>query len=255
MKTFNEIYKLSESEDISVLAAFGSDLEKISDTTKREKIEKLLQGISTRNIKEPASSSGKYHPGYARNDYGLLRHVKAVVIITEDICRAFPQLDKDTMIIAAIMHDIVKYKGDDAYTSKTHAKDGADLLRSVGLNDEARMVDSHMGIWSKDSPAPKEFDEQMLHLADYIASRQWCNIAFDKSHNTISSQDYKAVPTQDVDRQEKDDFEKGMDDYSKYGEFANYTDEDDPEDIITNRIKGASNARRRGHEFAKLGGF
>jgi hypothetical protein len=92
------------------------------------------------------------------------------------------------MVIAALMHDIVKYANDtDKYTSKTHALDAAAMLKSAGLNDEARLVASHMGRWDKNAPHPQKEDEKMLHLADFLASRQWITIDFDDDENIIKN--------------------------------------------------------------------
>jgi putative nucleotidyltransferase with HDIG domain len=184
-KLFEEILALESPVNVK----FKKQLELIGNSEKRSKVENILRTISTRNIKEPASSTGKYHPKFAHEEYGLSKHVKAVVAFASDICESFPELNKDSLIIAALMHDIIKYKGENAHTSKTHAKDAYELLKENGLEDEARLVYSHMGRWSKSDPHPEKFDEKMFHLADYLASRTYISIDFDEDDNIITSND------------------------------------------------------------------
>jgi len=170
-----------------VNVTFSHQLKLIKDPTKRSKIENMLRQVHTDNINKPASSSGKYHPQFAHDEKGLSRHTKAVVSFAADICEAFPVLDYDTMIIAALMHDIMKYTGG-AHTSKSHAKDASEWLAKEGLKDEARLTLKHMGRWDG-ANEPKEFDERMLHLADYLASRQWISVDFDENDNIIYAKD------------------------------------------------------------------
>jgi 23S rRNA maturation-related 3'-5' exoribonuclease YhaM len=193
---------------------FKQQLSLISDASKRSKVEELLRQTSVRNIKEPASSTGKYHPEWAHGDYGLSRHVKAVVAFVSDICEAFPDLNRDSMIIAALMHDIVKYVGEGKYTVKDHAAQAGDMLEKVGLTDEARMVRSHMGRWDAErgkAPAPTKFDERMLHLADYFASRQYITIDFDEDDNIVKTMSDKIrVDRGDYDKAKLDQDELAM---------------------------------------------
>jgi putative nucleotidyltransferase with HDIG domain len=201
-KLFNKIYVTcnhgrSLREDLNQLALpspvyhyFQKELSLIKSPTKQIKVAEVLNAAITRNIIEPASSTGKYHPDFAHNEYGLGRHVKTVVSFAADMCTAFPQLDYDTMVIAALLHDILKYKSDGKFTSKDHANEAADLLESKGLKDEARLVRSHMGKWDAEkgkAPAPKQFDEQCLHLADYLASRTYVHVDFDENDNIIEN--------------------------------------------------------------------
>jgi putative nucleotidyltransferase with HDIG domain len=171
---------------------FAQQLELIQDSAKRSKVADLLRRADVRNIKEPASSTNKYHPQWARGEYGLSRHVKAVVAFVVDFCDAFKELNQDDMVIAALVHDIMKYEGYNKYTTKDHAAKGADLLDQAGLPDCARMVRSHMGRWDAErgkAPFPEKFDEKMLHLADYLASRKYITVDFDKDDNIVKNKE------------------------------------------------------------------
>ena len=162
---------------------FEKVLSLIKDQGKRSKVAEILRTISVENFQKSASSSNKYHPKFAQGDRGLGRHTKAVISFSADMCTAFPELDYDSMIISALMHDLKKYKEGAGHTNKEHAETIADLLESKGLSDEARMTRSHMGQWGKTSPS--QFDEKMLHLADYLASRTYISIDWDENDNII----------------------------------------------------------------------
>jgi putative nucleotidyltransferase with HDIG domain len=192
MKSFEQIYQQSLKEVLALespnVVSYFKELDLIKNKTKKEKLMSILRTSAYKNISGATSSTGKYHPKFANTSFGLSKHTKAVVKFMLTICDAFEELDRDTMIIAAIAHDAFKYLNDDSdYTSKHHAKEAADKLRSVGLNDEARLVASHMGRWSasKDEPPPQKFDEKMLHLADFIASKKFISINFDENNNLL----------------------------------------------------------------------
>ena len=58
----------------------------------------------------PASSTGKYHPGFAQGDGGLVRHTKVAVRMAYELSNnnsighSFTSDEKDLMMIALIMH-------------------------------------------------------------------------------------------------------------------------------------------------------
>ena len=55
---------------------FKSELEQIVDLDLRDKVRDLLELVDPRHETEPASSTGKYHPGFAHGEGGLVRHTK-----------------------------------------------------------------------------------------------------------------------------------------------------------------------------------
>ena len=180
--------KLTELEMLEspIVKAYEKELSLIKSPSKRSKLQDLLRTAAYKNIQGQASSTGKYHPKFANTDFGLSKHTKAVVRFVRVICAAFPELDEDTMIIAAIAHDMFKYAtDDDKYTSKYHAKDAGMALHQAGLKDEARLVYAHMGNFDKDAAKPEEFDEKCLHLADFLASQKFIDIKFVSDHNLL----------------------------------------------------------------------
>ena len=148
----------------------------------------------------PASSTGKYHPGFAQGDGGLVRHTKAAVRIAYEIlndeclCNDYSDIDRDLVIIGLIMHDSCKYgleKG--KYTLVNHPMIAAKLIRDnkdkLTLTDDelkllCGMIEAHMGPFNKDfngnvmMPLPKNKYEKFVHMCDFLASKKFLDITF-----------------------------------------------------------------------------
>ena len=141
----------------------------------------------------PASTTGKYHPAYCLGEGGLVRHVKAAVALAVDLFR-LEQYDndyvnKDLVIAALILHDIVKKNPEKNETAFEHPLLGALFVQEVAKNYSAsiqrqaesiaRLIRSHMGQWTTSDkcpgvtlPRPITPDEQLVHLCDFLASRK-----------------------------------------------------------------------------------
>ena len=159
----------------------------------------------------PCSTTGKYHPQVSLGVGGLVRHTKLAVWWGIELSRALctssglkdiPLLVLQNEIIATLLlHDMIKngkglnakgYPFDRGVTG-TH---GVTLAQKIAVhpdtyldNDDSfyRIVEGiggHMGIWTTDptckpnnipSPDRRAF-AQLIHLADYCASRKVDNI-------------------------------------------------------------------------------
>lgn len=147
----------------------------------------------------PASSTGKYHPQYALNEGGLLRHTKACVRIAVELFKTdlwkFTEDEKDLILIGLMVHDGFKSgKNHEKYTRTDHPlviaqeiaenKELGDFLDEKNLNFVLDNVKTHMGKWTLDhdgnqvlSP-PKSIAQRFTHLVDYIASRKCLEFNF-----------------------------------------------------------------------------
>lgn len=157
----------------------------------------------------PASRTGKYHPPCNLGEGGLLRHTIFVCTqfknITEiestGLVLGYTQEELDLMYIACIFHDFLKQgweKSNDSY--KNHAKNAAEAFRmSRGFIKDSQIdfiahcIESHMGQW--DSPTPQDKYQWLVHLADYMASRNNIEMFGPNSIHVLSTQ--KVIP---VDR-------------------------------------------------------
>ena len=178
---------------------FKTEISYISDKDKRSDIEYLINLLPDYFFIIPASSTGKYHPKFASSENGLLKHVKAAVRIAHDlfiINEAFTATEKDLIIMALIMHDGLK-KGinEEEYTrfdhpllvskliieNASHLKMNTDDVRKM-----CKMIESHMGKWNTNQysdvvlPLPQDKCERFVHMCDYLASRNYLNINFNK---------------------------------------------------------------------------
>lgn len=148
---------------------------------------------------QTSSSTGLYHPVDENSKYGLLVHTLRVITVAILLFNTGGnvhnrQEEFDCLILAALLHDVPFKIKESSFANRNHAKDNAlffaenttltgdkkDLVLSAILN--------HNGRW--ESACGDDFDKYpqtemgaILHLADYIASRN--NIRVE-----INSMDY-----------------------------------------------------------------
>lgn len=152
-----------------------------------------------------ASSTGKYHPNYALGKGGLVRHTKAAVKIAYellgDACIGdkYTQDEKDLMIMALILHDGVKSGvPKEKYTRFDHPIMMGQMIMDNEENMELEMeeieflddvIKTHMGPWTTDYNGvevlerPKTKYQNFVHMCDFLASKKFLNIPFDKDNN------------------------------------------------------------------------
>lgn len=174
---------------------FANELNDIKNDLLREFAIQLLLNAQDYFFVVPASSSGKYHPCFARGEGGLVKHTRCVVFYAE--CNAesfnFSQHDKDLIIISALAHDIKKQGNDNngKHTVWEHPELAHDFILEMQTKyphlisiDDAKIIANavlcHMGKWAhnkefvktrKQYPMPNTLFEYALQSADYIASR------------------------------------------------------------------------------------
>jgi hypothetical protein len=140
-----------------------------------------------------ASASGKFHPKFSQGIGGLVRHTKAVVMFAEELLRmssyAYMQEEyKDYVIAACLVNDTIKYGEEEFDKSeyKNHARNAADAFAFWCENNSPigephflllNAIRSHMGQWSTDKEdRPFTSVDRCVHMADYIASRNFIDI-------------------------------------------------------------------------------
>ena len=151
----------------------------------------------------PASSTGKYHPSYSLGKGGLVRHTKGAVLIAKTLLdleqykNQFTDEQRDIMLTALLLHDGVKYGVEGGkYSVVTHP---TDMVKFIESNDKiCKVIDrltldiicnciaSHMGSWNTDRngveilPKPTSNMQQFVHLCDFLASRRFIEVNFEK---------------------------------------------------------------------------
>ena len=152
-----------------------------------------------------ASSTGKYHPAYSLGKLGLIKHMVAVVRFTnfffelEQYQNRFDSRKRDFIRLAALTHDGRKSGSQEDFEKSKYTKfEHPLLMASVILSyknknflteDElkyvALLITKHMGQWNTDKrskislPKPDDEASELLHLADYLASRKCLTMSFD----------------------------------------------------------------------------
>ena len=153
-----------------------------------------------------ASSSGKYHPKFSQGEGGLVRHTKAVVMFAEELLRMssyayMPEIYKDYVIAACILHDTAKY-GVEEYDKaeyKNHARNASEaffyycveVIEYIPHYLLLNAIASHMGQWSTEKEdRPFTSVDRCVHMADYMASRAFIDIpAITDEYNKLCWED------------------------------------------------------------------
>ena len=181
---------------------FNVELRKMENENVRISTETILEMMPDYFYKIPASSSGKYHPAFSLGEGGLVRHVKVAMRILEEMFRdeAFGTYDdytKDLIRMALMLHDGFKSgltQGE--HTCSEHPvimsnfilenKDKL-LISEKDAEFVSSLIITHMGPWNKDKegnvimPVPKTKEQLLVHLCDYIASRNFLNVYFENN--------------------------------------------------------------------------
>lgn len=164
----------------------------------------LLDNLPEYIWRVPASSTGKYHPAYSLGEGGLMRHQIAVVrflnffLELEQYNKIIPSRERDLLRVAGLIHDGRKSGSQSdyersKYTKFDHPLQMAEVIRSYDgkyLNHNeieliAHCIESHMGSWNVDKktgeclPKPEDLHQELVHLADYLASRKTLTMDFE----------------------------------------------------------------------------
>ena len=185
---------------------FRTELNLIEEDDVRGFAQKALELLPNYFFTCAASSSGMYHPEYALNEGGLVRHTKAAIGFAnhmfniEQSDAEYTTREKDLVIVALMLHDGWKHgdkKPDGTYRKTTifeHPQVASDWIRNCEeLNDwlpqedrniMADAVASHMGQWNTQKKnafalqKPQSKIQKVVHLCDYLASRKDIEVLF-----------------------------------------------------------------------------
>lgn len=187
------------------IAVFEKELDFINNPRYKESAKTLINLLPDYFFEVPASSTGKYHPSFSLGDGGLVRHTKVAVRIAyemfndESITGAYSKNEKDLMLIALMMHDGLKSGLEKSqYTKFEHPLLVCDYIKEnkdkTEFNDKeiqfiCHVISSHMGPWTTNNysnvvlPKPESKFQRFVHMCDYLASRKFLDVKFDKDNN------------------------------------------------------------------------
>lgn len=186
---------------------FKKELTYIKNKEYMNDINYLIENLPDYFFEVPASSTGKYHPKYALGCGGLVRHTKSAVRMAYELLNnpiigdKYTNKEKDLMIIGILLHDGLKSgKEKSEYTKFEHPLLASNYIKEnrehLKMNNEdidfiCMVIESHMGPWNTDYngsevlPKPENKYQNFVHMCDYLASRKFINIDFDKDNNII----------------------------------------------------------------------
>lgn len=193
------------NKTIEKQAVFEKELEFINNPRYKESAKTLINLLPDYFFEVPASSTGKYHPSFSLGDGGLVRHTKVAVRIAyemfndESITGAYSKNEKDLMLIALMMHDGLKSGLEKSqYTKFEHPLLVCNYIKEnkdkTEFNDKeiqfiCHVISSHMGPWTTNNysnvvlPKPESKFQRFVHMCDYLASRKFLDVKFDKDDN------------------------------------------------------------------------
>lgn len=196
---------MNKAIDINKVELFKKELNYINNPRYKENATKLLELLPDYFFEVPASSTGKYHPSFALGMGGLVRHTKVAVRIAkemfndESISGAYTNNEKDLMMIGLMLHDGLKSGlKKSEYTNFDHPilvsnyiKENNDKLtfKDNELTFLCNVIESHMGPWNTNNysnvilPKPESRFQRFVHMCDYLASRKFLDVKFNKDNN------------------------------------------------------------------------
>jgi len=189
------------------IEVFTNELKYIKNENMIKDIKYLIENLPDYFFEIPAASTGKYHPAYAGGEGGLVRHTKAAVRIGYELLAnpliggKYTDIEKDLMLMGIIIHDGLKCGiTKEKYTRVDHPLLIASYIKenkaNLSMTEEqlefiSKVVASHMGPWNKDFndnevlPIPKSKYESFVHMCDYLASKKFIKVEFDKENNIV----------------------------------------------------------------------
>lgn len=138
----------------------------------------------------PVAVSGKYHPAFVNCQGGTVKHTAFAVYLGIELCNTFGidegTIQRDIIISALILHDTFKsgYNDSDDWRyglfhpfmpRKAFEKECSRI--SPHFDSIMTLIETHMGniesgAWTPGGLKPESVEAQIVHLADYIASRR-----------------------------------------------------------------------------------
>lgn len=185
------------------ILTFEKELKWIQNKDIRRFAIEMISALPDYFFEVPASSTGKYHPEYSLGQGGLVRHTKGAMLIAKSLLdleqykNEFSEEEQDIILTALLLHDGMKHGVEGGtYTVATHPTEMVgfinnnektyQLLSANIVGQICSCIASHMGSWNTDRngneilPKPKTNMQKFVHLCDFLASRRFLEINFDK---------------------------------------------------------------------------
>lgn len=186
---------------------FKTEINYLKNPKYQENVKTLIELVPDYFFIIPAASTGKYHPQFAQGEAGLVRHTKVALKIAKDILsleymnNIFTNDEKDLLLIAIMFHDTHKLgvpkekytRFDHPLLAASFIKDNQDktTFTDKEINIITKTISSHMGQWNTNSysnitlPKPNDKYEFFVHMCDFLSSKKYLDVKFEKYNNII----------------------------------------------------------------------
>lgn len=199
---------MTKTFELKVSEVFSTELDHIDSEVVLNVVMKALNNAPDYFWFVPASSTNKYHPKFTLGIAGLVRHVKATVVVATELLSNPMYKDlvpyKDYIIGALLLHDSCKHgmTHEGGYTVPEHPLLVRRLFNPANDNEQYTwdtinsLIETHMGYWTTDKDGKEVLQppttplQQFVHLCDYIASRKCIEVdVFNREIKTSTSSD------------------------------------------------------------------
>ena len=178
---------------------FKKEISYIKDESKRRDIEVLINLLPDYFFNIAMGIDENKYPKYGLTNNGMVKYTKVCVRLAIDMfdtVNNFSDNEKDLIIMAILMHDgLINGKIDSGNTKIEHPLLVSELIMKnaskleMDIDDVRKMcmmIESHMGKWNKSKyckielPLPMNELQRFVHRCDYLASRNYLNVRFNK---------------------------------------------------------------------------
>lgn len=197
---------MNTGSEINKIRCFEKEISYIKDMNYVEDFKVLINSLPDYFFEVEASSTGKYHPKFALENGGLVRHSKVAtkfgyeLLENPSIGGKYTAREKDLMLIALTLHDGLKHgipkekyvRADHPLLVCEHIRNQKLKMSKEDIEFICSVIASHMGPWNyhpytKEEilPVPKDKYQNFVHMCDYLASRKGLLVPFDSNNNII----------------------------------------------------------------------
>lgn len=163
------------------------EIERIEETSIKRFVKEAFTVVPSYFWNIPASASGRFHPLDTLGKEGLVIHTKRVFYLAEELAKVFLLKNEklDVVRAAALLHDTYKHGLEDKghsdeehpFYPRTQFKNFVHL--TPYFSQIINAIETHQGRWGREPiKMPHSREEWVLHIADFIASRNFVYLEF-----------------------------------------------------------------------------
>ena len=186
------------------IALFEKEIDYLEGEDFKEFVKKAITLLPNYFFEVPASSSGKFQSALESGFGGLVYHTKAVAKVANYLVNLqqyntkLSDTERNCVITAGLLHDCLKHNWENktGFSVHEHPVLAGEFVKTDErldgiLSEEIRIIigdaiSSHSGEWTTNKrsktvlPSPQTLLQELVHLSDYIASRNDIHVLFEE---------------------------------------------------------------------------